>query len=289
MGRVHRKVSQYSGYIINRWYTLVEDLGLIETFCIQTPLKNLQAFQQILQKKGIDNDAWIMNLHEWRFTLTQGFNSCFQGNTTFHAVFVVVFYPRYFFVIIATPKKNWGESSAKFFETYSDSTIDTISPTQIYQCVCVCHFLAKQTYQISSNFKRNTHQHRKLFARKIQKKTTPQQNTPQWHLPKTSTHRSQIWNWKFQTTSLSWLISMVKEGRDIHVKNMVDQYIGLKRITGDVFLNMNVIPVKIWMWLKKWGFFYKKWKAKQERPFEIPLYWKLGLFQIETHPNMSEH
>ncbi len=122
-----------------------------------------------------------------------------------------------------------------------------------------------------------------------QTKTTPQQNTPQWHLPKTSTHRSQIWNWKFQTTSLSWLISMVKEGRDIHLKNMVDQYIGLKRITGDVFLNMNVIPVKIWMWLKKWGFFYKKLTAKQERPIEIPLYWKLGLFQFETHLNMSEH
>ena len=74
-------------------------------------------------------------------------------------------------------------------------------------------------------------------------------NSPQWHLPQISTHQSQIWNGKFQTTSLSWLMSMVKEGKGYSGKNMADKYIG-KRKRVIYFLDMNVISVKIWMCLK---------------------------------------
>lgn len=80
---------------------------------------------------------------------------------------------------------------------------------------------------------------------------TPPQNSPQWHLPQISTHQSQIWNGKFQTTSLSWLMSMVKEGNGYSGKNMADKYIGgRKRVI--YCLDMNVMSVKIWMCLKKW-------------------------------------
>lgn len=58
-------------------------------------------------------------------------------------------------------------------------------------------------------------------------------NSPQWHLPQISTHQSQIWNGKFQTTSLSWLMSMVKEGKGYSGKNMSDKYIG-GRNKGDI-------------------------------------------------------